>query len=65
MDILEVLKEVKQDLDFIPTDEVSNKHGRYLNRAKNNLMLLIADGEEREAAKALTPPAPSMGKLRY
>lgn len=69
MDLLKILKEIEDDLNMIPTDDVGKRPGRYMNRAKNNLALVIADGEAREAAKRehewLTPAAPSMGKLKY
>ena len=66
MDILRVLKEIQDDLNFISTDSVSSREARYFNRAKNNLALLISDGEAREQAKKyLTPEPASSGKLRY
>jgi len=51
MDILAKIKEVRFWLDQVNTDSVKGIQSSFLNRAKNELAALIADGEEREYRK--------------
>jgi len=59
MNLLEELQDIKEDLDKVHTDGVKAHMAKYLNRAKNRLMAVIADGERREYQKNLTVTNPS------
>jgi hypothetical protein len=51
MNLLVELKRIQQQLDLIPSDNVSKQHSQALNLAKNQLMALIAKGERVEKYK--------------
>ena len=51
MDILSELKDIQFQLDQVTTDNLGPMEGTWLNRAKNKLMSIIADGERRHEEK--------------
>lgn len=53
MNLLDELLKIQKDLNEIPTDNIPNKYSPALNRAKNRLMNVIADGERRVSQKGL------------
>lgn len=59
MDILQELNEIQRELDQVLTDSVDKRACMPLNKAKNRLAFLIADGERREVQKdnRITNPA--------
>jgi hypothetical protein len=46
-DLLEEMREIMFALDQVNTDAVDSTPARWLNKAKNRLSELIADGERR------------------